>query len=727
MPSLRQIVLTTALAAACAGLPMSQLVAADVLTVKSASVGFGGRFKAGFWQPIRVTLVAGSAGARGRLEILAADGDQTPVIYANEQAPELNLAAGQEMSVLLYAKSGPIATPLTVQLRTGGDVVWKHELARPTLESTQELVVGIGPAAGLEEAAATIKRRLDAALQAVQVASPADLPDGSWGYAGVDTVVLATSDANFLAAINDAQRSALIQWVELGGRIVLLVGARGAEIAAAGSPWATLVPGQFEEVVPLRERAGLETFTRSELPFDEEFFQRNRPKVTRLKNVRGEVLFGEATVSATRPLAIRTPLGLGEVLFVALDLDHPSLAAWTGRPRLLATLIQREQQPLETDEHETQRVGHLGYTDLIGQLRYALDQFPGVALVNFTTVAVLTIVYLLLVGPGDYLLLSRTGWPRHLTWLTFPLVAAAAVAAFALIGRQAHGTRVRLNQAEIIDIDVPRQLVRGTAWAHLYSPQTKHYDADLKIASPAELAAAPQGWLAWQGLPGDVLGGLSSRQVVLATADAYRVASPGKEPGVIGLPAPIASSKSLAARWWAKSPLVVENTLAIDPFGQVGGEFQQPLAVELKECLLAHGEKLFRLGTLRPGQRVVVDPQRALNLEWRLTERRVEQTKDVSTPWNQATTDVPQIMQMLMFYQAAGGRNYTGLTHRFQPEIDLSEHIRLGQAVLVGRAAEPVVRLEQDGQPLATPAETTTWTWYRLILPVAERPQSTAN
>jgi hypothetical protein len=118
---------------------------------------------------------------------------------------------------------------------------------------------------------------------------------------------------------------------------------------------------------------------------------------------------------------------------------------------------------------------------------------------------------------------------------------------------------------------------------------------------------------------------------------------------------------------------------------------------------------------------VFVDPQRGLNLEWRRTERRVEQSKDVSTPWNQAATDVPQIMQMLMFHEAAGGQHYTGLTHRYQPEIDLSELVRLGQAVLVGRAKEPVARLEQNGQPLADDAHTTTWTWYRLILPVTER------
>jgi len=722
MSSLRPIIATT-LAVLCAGIPAARLTAADEgrLTLVGSSVGLGGKCKSGFWQPVRVTLAAtGKGGVQGRLEIVVADGDQTPVIYANEQAPEFNVAAGKETTALLYAKSGPVSAPLKIQLRFAGQVVWQQQLSAPNLGATQELVVGIGPAAGLEEAAAAINRRPNAALQVAQVPSAAELPDAWWGYIGVDTVVLTTSDAAFLDAMTDTQRQALIQWVELGGRIVLSVGARGAEITAAGSPWAALIPGPFDEVVPLRERAGLETFTRTELPFDQEFFQRNRPLIARLKEVRGETLFGEGAGSGGRPMAVQSAFGLGQVIFVGLDLDHPSLAAWKGRPRLLAALIQRPSKE-RGEEHESARgVGHLGYGDLIGQLRFALEQFGGVTLVNFTTVAILTIVYLLLVGPGDYLLLSRLGWPRQVTWLTFPIVTLAATLAFAYLTRQSHGTRVRLNQLEIVDIDVERKLVRGTLWTHLYSPRTTHYDVELKVAAPQELAASPRGWLSWQGLPGDSLGGLGSRQVVLAAAQPYTTRMPGPQPGLIALPAPIASSKCLSGRWWAHSPLVVENHLAVDQFGLLGGDFRQPLAVELSDCLLAQGERMFRLGTLRPGQRVVLDPQRSLNLEWRLTERRVEQTKDISTPWSQTATDVPQIVQMLMFHEAAGGRAYTGLTHRYQPEIDLSEQIRLGQAVLVGRAKEPISRLEQNGQPLAEAGEATTWTWYRVVLPVTQ-------
>ena len=54
-----------------------------------------------------------------------------------------------------------------------------------------------------------------------------------------------------------------------------------------------------------------------------------------------------------------------------------------------------------------------------------------------------------------------------------------------MVGGQAHGSRVRLNQVEIVDIDLAKRIARGTVWSHVYSPATAHYDATLQIAPPA--------------------------------------------------------------------------------------------------------------------------------------------------------------------------------------------------------------------------------------------------
>jgi hypothetical protein len=446
-----------------------------------------------------------------------------------------------------------------------------------------------------------------------------------------------------------------------------------------------------------------------------EEFCRERPRTATLQKVRGEVLLSEAASGGSKPLIVRAAIGLGQVTYVGLDLDHRSLREWKGRPRLIGMLLNREAAERDAAGEERQaRITQLGYTDLIGQLRAALDQFPGVTLVNFTTVAVLTGAYLLLIGPGDYLLLSRLNWPRQATWITFPLVALLLIGLAFAFGEQAHGNRVRLNQAEIIDIDLERQVARGTVWAHLYSPTTAHFDLHLSVAGPQGRFLTPQGWLAWQGLPGDALGGLESRQVMLASAEPYRVNTPGPEPAIDNLAVQTAASKSLSAGWWAKTNLDAKAVLKLDSFGHLEGRFENPLPNELTECIVVHGDKLYRLGKLAAGQAATIDPQQSLNLEWRLTQRRLEQSKDVSTPWEQDSTDVPRIVQMLMFHEAARGRSYTGLSHRYQPELDFSEGARLGQAVLVGRAAEPVAEMVGAGE-----AGPTTWTWYRIVLPIS--------
>ena len=697
------------------------------LTVTQAAIGLGGKYKAGFWNPVWLTVQAGPHGAEGKLEVIIPDGDQVPVIYGDEANATLQLAAGNEANVLLYAKVGPLNAPVRVQLRGKAGTVWSQDitslLTQPLLP-TQELVVGIGPAVDLEAVQAIVKRPPAIALAVSQVQAASDVPDRWWGYEGVDAIVLTTSDDKFLGQLSSDQRTAIIQWVQLGGKLVLCVGSGGERLLAEGSPWSALMPGTLADVAPLRDGTELETFTANKLPHGNELFERDRPLASRLTAADGLVLVQEGgAITANRPLIVRSPYGLGQVIFIGLDLDHPGLAAWKGRPHLLARLLEGSEQRDRSEREAAQSVTHLGYEDLVGQLRAALDQFPAVALVNFTTVSVLTIVYLLLAGPGDYLLLSRLGWPRHWTWISFPLIAAAMGVAAWFLGGQSHGQRTRLNQAEVVDIDATLGIVRGNVWTHLYSPATRHFDPELHFALPSGFSAVvpdePAGWLAWQGLPGESLGGLGSRQVALAAAEPYSISPPGPRPQITDLPVQVASSKSLSARWWSHADLQSNANLSVNQFGVLKGEFRQPLPVDLTDVLLIHGEKLFRLGKLPAGQTVHVEDFPPLNLEARLTQRTVVDAKDVSTPWDKASIDVPRILLMMMFHDAARGSSYTGLTNRYQPYLDLTDHVRLGRAVLAGRAPAGISQLQTPGgESLVDPAEMQSWTWYRIVLPV---------
>jgi hypothetical protein len=705
----------------------------DVLTIKSARVGIGGVSKAGYWTPIWLQLSAGPEGASGILEIVVPDGDNVPVIYAEEAPDDLNLQPNQDATILRYAKLGCETALIRVQLRAEGEVVWSHELtSRPTpLAATRELIVGIGPDLDLKGALSAIRRPQELALATVQVTSAVDLPDRWWGYEAVDQVVLATSDIRLLESVTADQRKALLTWLALGGRLVISMGSGGKELAAEGSPWVALVPGKLSEVSVLRERAGLEAFTGFAIPWEDDSFQRTRPEVTRLAEIDGTVLVDEIGAGIDRPLAIRAAHGLGQVVFVGLDLDHPGFAKWAGRPKLLASVLVAAPGRANDDETEVRRsITHLGYEDLVGQLRAALDQFPDVALVSFTTVSVLTALYLLLIGPGDYLLLTWLKIPRHVTWVTFALVAISFAAAACLLGRAAHGQKVRINQVEIVDLDAREGIVRGTAWAHLYSPATARYSLEPNTNSSLVGVGNLGGYLAWQGLPGNSLGGLGSAQPLLTETESYRILAPAQQAGnqqtgAVGLPVQIASSKSLSARWWGQRTQPITSSLARNEFGTLDGQLSNPFPVELTECLVAFEDRLYRLGKLAPGESVDMRGRSPLNLEARLTERTIEAGKEISTHWQRDSNDIPRIVQMLMFHEAARGRAYTGLTHRYQPYLDLSAHLRLHRAVLAGRLAQPVTRLVDAGRELAAPGETNAQTWCRVVFPVQSLPQPT--
>ncbi|MBC7353452.1 MAG: hypothetical protein H5U08_13915, partial [Thermogutta sp.] len=58
-------------------------------------------------------------------------------------------------------------------------------------------------------------------------------------------------------------------------------------------------------------------------------------------------------------------------------------------------------------------------------------------------------------------------------------------------------------------------------------------------------------------------------------------------------------------------------------------------------------------------------------------------------PYDQASRDVAYILRMMGFYQAAGGKAYTQLSHEYWPSLDLTDAVLNGRAVLVGRMRQP--------------------------------------
>lgn len=243
---------------------------------------------------------------------------------------------------------------------------------------------------------------------------------------------------------------------------------------------------------------------------------------------------------------------------------------------------------------------------------------------------------------------------------------------------------------------------------------------------PAESTPAGVGrsLLSWQGLPGTGLGGMEGSALSASFGQPYSVTQAANLGQIDQLPIQVASTAPLSGLWWSDSFTSDQHTLERTGDGLLEGQLVNPFPVELTNCLVLYSIWAYRLdqtlGALQPGQVVRIDRERPLNLEWRLTRRRVLEKRNVTTPWDPNSLDVPRLLEMMMFHQAAGGENYTLLAHRYEQTIDLSDHLRNGRAILLGQAAAPATRMQFTNHEPPEPSRQ--WTFCRVVFPVGIKP-----
>ena len=695
--------------------------------IESVEIGFGGAYKVGHWTPVWITLNGGSQSVAASVEVLASDTDGLQTRFTDAGSP-VRLLANGPTAVVRYVKPGRVTGDLTVRLLVDGEVAASQSLpargTRLALPADRQLIVAYGPPIGINAALSRGGTSTLSAPELRELERPEQLPDDWLGLEGVSLLVVTTSDAARLDALSERQVRAIEQWVQLGGQLLICVGERGADVLAAGSRWSVFSPGRFLDVVPLRSVSSLETYAGASQPLVTPGIQQSLPRISRFGDVHGNVLLADVAPDGMRPLLVHRSLGFGSVVLVALDLDQPPFAAWEGGPRLVARILQEcgIGQEARGPESRTGQLAHEGYRDLVGQLRTALDQFPGISLVQFSWVAGLALLYIALIGPGDYFLLRDVFRRMQWTWVTFPAMVAAFTGLTVFLHHQSKGQRVQVNQVDVVDVDSETSLVRGTQWAHVYSPETRAYDLSLRVRFAAGALRESGAALSWQGLPGSGLGGMNTAVRSASFARPYEIARErGNTMTMRGVPIPVASTKSLFSRWWGTLPLAGEADLQLTPDGLLRGNVVNPLPVELRDCMVLFENWAYRLdqteGQLAPGQTARIDRERPFNLEWRLMRRRVRDISDVTTPWDPSLRDVPRIMEMIMFHEAAGGASYTQLTHGFQEDMDLSDHLNAGSAILWARSGERAAELSVEPRD-ETRDRDQFWTFVRIVFPV---------
>lgn len=702
------------------------------VSIRKAELGIAGHFKLGSWTEVRLTVESEEfMNALPKVSIIALDSDGVPTEII---APGPEEQVANAFFYRVPVKIGRRDSNLKFRFITGEGSSEKtsirevavSQLAKPVAASNR-LFLQIGPDIGLGEALNRYASDLSDSTTFVALSDPFQLPGEWYLLEGVDHVIWSANDPAQLASMKPQQLAALERWLKLGGKMTLSVGDQSADLIGEGKPLAPFCPGTFREVQQLRSTTELEALINTVARVDSPV---NKPlPVAAIQDTSGIVVVQEGSRQAAIPLWIRSANGFGVVEFFAFDLSEKPIADWAGREPLLKLLLDGISDRLDESKVSMQSgssVAHFGYTDIAGQLRMALDQFPGVRSVSFFLIGAIIIAYLALIGPGDYFFLRKVGLRMEWTWVTFPAVILLASAGIWSLATWWKGTSLKMNHVEVVDIDMESQLVRSTSWFHLFSPDSQRYEVDLQ---PTTLPSSKWNQLvSWQGLAGSGLGGMSARQSISTVPTPYQVdftdTDDTTQVSLQGLPIQIWSSKTLMGRGWGSL-----NKTEYEPLNEresqlIEGVLTNPTDMELTDCYVFHGRWAYFVARLPAnGTARIVPGQSAQNTEKVLKRRRVQESTDGGELWDRQSTDVQRIMEVTMFHSAAGGRSYTSLSNRFQSYVDLSSHIDGDRAVLVGKVKNPPSKIQVDGQEVDED-QAQSWSYVRIIYPVQKRSPS---
>ena len=707
-------------------------------TIVGMRVGLKGTYKLGCWTPIEVDLLGGTKQFTGRVLITAPDGDGVPTTVATPASRPVGVNPGEQLTARLYVRVGRTDGALRAAFLAEGKIraertfqVGSAEDQRYItggLSASSRLVVQFGPSLGIGELVKSSESQEDLTSTFVaQLTSADQLPTRWYGYEGVDTVLLTTSEVEAYRPLlqSETRVEALRQWVERGGRVAIFCSREAEELLGENGVLSDFAPGKLVTLAPLRRSQPIEAFSGSEQALSKN--RRVSLQVPKFEEVTGSILAYSGSEPSELPLVIRSRLGLGEVVFVGLDIDRQPFQDWKGRTAFLKKALEWPDQ----SKPKQQSYAYSQGTDTIARLRSALDsKFQGVTTIPFSIVGILVVGYILLIGPGDYFLVSRIFKRHELTWLTFPLMVIGVSVGAYFLANWLKGDQFRVNQVEIVDVDTVNNRVRGTVWTHFFSPRVETFDLSVEPSflgsnnsplSEGEKKLNSDRLVSWLGMPGYGQGGMQNMSGNnLLKRGGYRFND--QLSAMKQVPVQLWSTKTLTAEWQAEieSPL----TAQLSPEGDdlLSGQLTNNSSVLLEDAILCYGSWAYYLGRIAPDAIVSIDGElQPKTVRTSLTAASSGEFVDRDSGYggyDWTHYDVARLVKSMMFFDAINGEDFTSVSNRYQDSIDLSHLLKQKSvAILLTRVSIDGSHWLDEDRPLKSEADRK-WTYYRFIFPV---------
>ncbi len=486
-------------------------------------------------------------------------------------------------------------------------------------------------------------------VEASAITNVMEMPDQWFGYQAADLVVLTTGSTP-LPFLNElfgdnvqepqrVRRDALLEWVRRGGKLIVSVGSNSPSLAQMKA---------FQAILPAPIRIDPPTKAILELPIYGQFPGTTINEPLRAKN-DANTTFPVANVGInptrtprvlmpppdltrgdgadSQPVVLQMPFGTGRISLVTFDLDQSPFLDYNSRPIFWDWLIREcgsakgAIAPTAASTNTWSSTGD-NEDEWASTLRTHVDTFDGVPVVSFGWVALFIILYTLLIGPVEYLFLKYVLKRLELTWITFPLIVISVSAAAYFTAYAIKGNDLKINKVDVIDVDVAGGRVYGKTWFTIFSPRIDSYTIGIEPRA---------GWTVTQAntpdpipLLGWMAGGSGGGGSIVSRGYSYHTDPNGKtiSDGLDRVPIQVWSTKAFTANWSGyidKGTPLVSSDLAHPPGkgDAITGSFVSNIPIEtLDSTVLIYRGRVYKLGAIKPGQRVIVHSELEEDTNW---------------------------------------------------------------------------------------------------------------
>ncbi len=453
--SLRPIILILTVVFAFGTYDSGQAQPAAALVSLDVTAGFDGAYRDGQWLPVEIRMDNGGGDVRGRLTIRP----QTSGPGINHTySTTVDLPAGAQQTARLYITAAGIAQQVRVELLDDAGFVIASAPAplRPIQPQDRLLAVITNAIRGSVDITA-IKTGLGSAYQANLAID--DLPEQVGLFDSVDLLLVSDADTGSLTT---RQRDMLADWVASGGHLIVTGGPNWQATASGLAALLPIVPASaaaFDDLAPIAR------WLRSPDPL-------RGQSIVAIGNLQDGAAVLAAAEDGT-PLIARRRIGQGAVDYLAVDPGTMPLRGWDGLPELWYMLASTVD-PLPSWSHGFIRWNAAAAAS---EILPGFDRLPDVV-----PLFVFLLVYILLIGPINYLVLSRLR-RRELAWVSIPILIAVFSGLAYLFGSNLRGNEATLSRLTLVRTWPDRPQARADTVVGLLSPRRSEYDLAIMDAS----------------------------------------------------------------------------------------------------------------------------------------------------------------------------------------------------------------------------------------------------